>query len=319
MKKKILITGGTGFIGRHLVKKLSDQGHSIRVFSLDAHRFPGSSLVEYISGDFLSLEDTSAALKNVEVVYHLAATTTPGNSNERIIYDAQTNLIGSLRLIQTAAEVEVERFIFISSGGAVYGPTESSSVNEDHPTNPLSAHGVSKLAIEKYLEIYRLQYGMDYRIARGGNPYGEWQDPERGQGFIPYVLGKIAKREEIVIWGDGSVVRDFFYVGDFVEALTCMLDDHQPQYIYNVGSGQGKSLIDILTLVEQVTGQRAHPSFKRSRPADVPYNCLDITRITNSLGWNPKVDLNNGIQLTWDWVNAFLLKNINSELILSDA
>ncbi len=310
MIANIFITGGNGFIGRHLISKLIFQGHYVRVMdriSVKEQSIPGR--LEYIPGDFLILENLRDALSGIDVVYHLAVTTIPGGSNESILFDAQTNLMGSLNLIHSAAEAGVKRFIFISSGGSVYGQTSLKAIREDHPTRPISAHGVSKLAIEKYLEIYRFKYGIEYRIARGANPYGEGQNPYRGQGFIAYALAQLAKQEEIVVWGDGSVVRDYFYVGDFIRALALMLDDHTRYRLYNVGSGQGKSIREMIELLEIITGQKARVRYEPSRPADVPFNVLDITRIRKSLAWEPETSFRDGIERTWSWIKVYLSKN----------
>lgn len=306
MTDKILVTGGTGFIGTHLVRMLTAEGRSLRVFSRSARRMQDEACVEYVAGNFLEPDDVEAALVDVDVVYHLAVTTTPGTSNDAVMYDAQTNLMASLNLIRAAAEAGVSRFIFVSSGGSVYGPTGRTPIPETHPTDPISAHGVSKLAIEKYLEIYRRSRGLEYRIARGGNPYGEGQDPDKGQGFVAYAMGQLARGGEIVIWGDGSVVRDFFHVHDFASALTYMLDDNAPQRMYNVGSGTGTSLNDIITYLEIVTQQRAQVRYEAGRPADVPYNCLDITRIRTALDWSPQIHLLTGLERAWGWTRAYV-------------
>jgi UDP-glucose 4-epimerase len=317
MNQKILIIGGTGFIGKHLVAKLATEGHQVRVFSRHARANGYAKYgVEYMAGDFLSLEQLQPALADVQTIYHLAVTTVPGSSNEKILYDAQTNLMGTLHLLEAAAESRVKRFIFVSSGGSVYGPTPNEPINEEYPTAPISAHAVSKLAIEKYLEIYRRTYGLEYRVARAGNPYGKWQNPDKGQGFVGRVLGQMAREangsrtaeEQIVIWGDGSVVRDFFYVGDLVEALCLMRDDDGPYRLYNVGSGRGKSLREIIELLQSITGQMANIKYEAARPADVPYNSLDVTRIKESLGWQPKTNFHVGVADTWRWMREYVTK-----------
>ncbi|MCB0207879.1 MAG: NAD-dependent epimerase/dehydratase family protein [Anaerolineae bacterium] len=301
MSKKILVVGGTGFIGSHLVSQLIKDNYQVRVLSRKApvstnHTFEN---VEYLSGSFLALDCVKKALTDIDIVYHLAVTTTPGSSNDQILYDAQTNLMGSLNLIQVSAEANVSRFIFVSSGGSVYGPTKAELISETTPTNPISAHGVSKLAIEKYLEIYRRQFGLDYRIARAGNPYGERQNIEKGQGFIAYAMQQIAQNKEITVWGDGSVVRDFFYVEDLVDALRLMLDDEESHKTYNVGSGQGLSLNEIIESLREITHQQIPVTYQEGRPADVPYNALDISRISSTLGWTPKISLTTGLARCW--------------------
>jgi UDP-glucose 4-epimerase len=142
---------------------------------------------------------------------------------------------------------------------------------------------------------------MEYRIARGGNPYGEGQDPNRGQGFISYGLAQLAQDKEIVIWGDGNVVRDFIYIGDFAEALVSMSDDSSPYRLYNVASGVGTSLNELLALFKSVTGIKPKVKYNTGRNADVPYNSLEITRIEKNLHWRPRTSLFDGAR-AWVWI-----------------
>lgn len=305
MKSSILVTGGTGFIGRHLVIELLAKGYQVRVLT----RTPPSQETvhhdaEYILGDFTRPDEVRVAVEGVDAVFHLAITTTPGNSNNLILFDAESNLIGSLQLIQAAANAGVRRFVFVSSGGSVYGPSDLPMIPETHPTEPISAHGISKLAVEKYLEIFHRAYGLEYRVARGGNPFGEWQDPKRGQGFISSALWRIALNQPLTIWGDGSVVRDFFYVRDFVIALLLMLDDQSAHRIYNVGSGQGISLSQLVPMLESVTGRRIEVHYEPGRAADVAHNCLDVSRIQKNLGWSAETSLLTGIGRTWRWIQS---------------
>lgn len=305
MSKNILVTGGTGFIGKHLIKRLIEKNYSVRVLSRRIDNVNTNKGLEYFKGNFADIDCARKALKDIDVVYHLAVSTTPGQSNDVILYDAQTNVLGTLNFIQASVEASIQRLVFVSSGGSVYGPTESNPISEDHQTNPISAHGVSKLAIEKYLEVYRKKHNLDYRIARGGNPFGEGQDPNKGQGFVTYALYQMLLGRDIEIWGDGSVVRDFFYVGDLVDALIIFLDDSSGYRLYNVGSGQGRSLNEIVGLLEKVTGLKAKVKFLEKRAADVPYNSLDISRIREACGWYPKTSLVDGIKITWDWIQSY--------------
>jgi UDP-glucose 4-epimerase len=300
--RKILVTGGTGFIGQNLVKKLLAENCFVYVLTRQEGCYAHNNRISYIHGNFTQPQQFAVLLTEVDAVFHLAVTTTPGNSNEKVIYDAKSNLLGSLTLIEQAAQAGVRRFIFTSSGGSVYGLNGGYPIPEDHPTDPISAHGVSKLAIEKYLAIYQHLYGMDYRIARGSNPYGEGQDPNRGQGFIAYALGCIAQDREIVVWGDGSVRRDYLYVKDMVGALWLLLQDNRQQKIYNVGSGQSHSIDQILSILELVTDKKANVRYEKGRSADVPDNCLDISLIQENLGWKPVTKFLAGVDKTWKWI-----------------
>jgi UDP-glucose 4-epimerase len=304
LAKRILITGGTGFIGQHLVARLIASNYPVHILSRRNLNGPTNKSCRYYTGDLLEFNQIKPAVKDVNVVYHLAVTTNPGSSNSKILYDAHTNIIGTLNLLHAASEAGVERVIFVSSGGSIYGKTDDRPILESHSTDPISAHGVSKLSIEKYLEVFHRLYGMEYRIARGANPYGAGQDPYRGQGFIPYGLAQLAQGKEIAIWGDGSIVRDFFHVGDFVDALVLMLDDCSPYRLYNVGSGQGTSLNELIGMFKSITGITPIVKYNSGREADVPYNCLDITRIKQNLNWEPMISMEEGLQRTWTWIRT---------------
>ena len=305
-EKSVLVTGGTGFIGQHLVEKLLAEGCQVYVLTREAGRYTDNGRIAYIQGDFTRADHLMPLLARIDTVYHLAVTTIPGRANKQIQYDAQTNLMGSLSLIDQAARAGVRRFIFTSSGGSVYGLNGGRPIDENHPTDPISAHGVSKLAIEKYLEIYRRTQGMEYRIARTANPYGEGQDPDRGQGFIAYALGRFARNRPLEIWGDGSVVRDYIYVKDVAEVLWLMMRDNGPHTLYNVGSGTGHSVNEMIVCLEEMMGRAASVHYVEARPADVPYNCLNIKRAQAALGWQPTTPLALGLQRTWTWVQRYV-------------
>jgi UDP-glucose 4-epimerase len=298
----VLVTGGTGFIGQHLVNKLALEGCAVTVLTRNPADYRSDERVAYIGGDFCTPQSLAPILAETTALYHLAATTVPGSANDEIHYDAETNLLGSLRLIELAAAAGVRRIVFASSGGSVYGVSGQTPRRETDPTEPISAHGVSKLTIEKYLAIYQRKYGISYRIARASNPYGEGQSPSRGQGLIAYLLGQLAQHKEIVIWGDGSVVRDYVYVKDVIDALWLMLDDGGAHTVYNVGSGVGYSVRQVIALLEDFVGQKSPISYQSSRGADVPYSCLDVSRIRSELGWEPRTPLEVGLRNTWSWI-----------------
>ncbi|MCA9969267.1 MAG: NAD-dependent epimerase/dehydratase family protein [Anaerolineales bacterium] len=309
MTANILVTGGNGFIGSHLVRQLMAAGHQVTVLSRSAVGY-GNGRLAMLTADFADVAAYADLLPRFDAIYHLAVTTNPGNSNDRILFDARTNLMGSLALIEAAARAKVSRFVFVSSGGSVYGPNGGAPIAEDHPTAPISAHGVMKLTIEKYLHVFWQQYGMPYRVARVANPYGEGQHPDRGQGLIAYVLGRLARQEEIVVWGDGSVVRDYLYVGDVVDALLRMRVDNGRYQTYNVGSGEGLSVNEVIAALEARLGLTAIVRYVAGRPADVPYSCLDVRRIDQELGWTPQTTLADGISRTWRWIQHSYLPQV---------
>lgn len=302
---KSVIIGGGGFIGSHLVDSLLDDGQDVRVFDRpDARYLKYSSQrgADIVTGNFLEPTDVGKAILDCDVVYHLMSATVPQTSNEDPRYDVEANLIGTLQLLTQMRTANVKKIIFASSGGTVYGIPQEIPINENHPTNPISSYGITKLAIEKYLHLYWTLYGMDYCILRIANAYGARQPITQTQGVIPAFLGKAASKEEIIIWGDGSVLRDYVYASDIANAFLQASLYQGDLKVFNIGSGHGHSVNDIIGAIEKNIQVQLHVKYLQGRPFDVPVNVLDISRARSLLGWEPKVRLEDGILHTFEWM-----------------
>jgi UDP-glucose 4-epimerase len=303
---KALIIGGNGFIGAHLVDALLESGHEVRVFDRYPSRYREQlPNVEYVSGDFANHGEVDAAVQGVDWIFHLAYTTLPQTSNDDPVYDVRSNVIDTLQLLQSCREHKVKKFVFISSGGTVYGIPQRVPVTEDHPTEPICSYGITKLTIEKYLNLYHRIHGLDYVVARVSNPYGEFQNPYAKQGAIGVFLGNIVQGQPITIWGDGEVVRDYVYIKDAVKALVLAAEyDAGPDEprVFNVGYGSGHSLNDIIAEIKKVVDMPVEVKYTPSRAVDVPVNVLDISRATRHLEWHPNTELARGLAQTWKWV-----------------
>ncbi len=271
---KSLVLGGTGFIGQHLCRSLGT----------DAKCF---------SGRFEDQEALKEALQGVDVVYHLISTTIPETSNKDVQFDLVSNVIPTLQMLQLAKENKVRRIVYVSSGGAVYGPCHR-PLKEDDSTNPICAYGIHKLAVEKYLHLFYHTWGLDYRILRVSNPYGQGQGLT--QGAITQFVSRVAKGDPIEIWGDGSVVRDYVHVEDVVKAIVMAAEYDGPYKVFNVGSGRGHSLLELVSIIGKASGKSVEVLFSESRPVDVPVNVLDINRAEKELGWHPTADLEQNIK-----------------------
>jgi UDP-glucose 4-epimerase len=300
----ILVLGGNGFIGSHLVDKLLKEGHTVRVFDKSQEHYrPALPGVDYHSGEFGNRGLLAAALKDIDVVVHLISTTLPKTSNDDPVFDVQSNVIETLFLLEQCIAQQVKKIIFTSSGGTVYGIPQVVPVHEENQTNPICSYGISKLTIEKYLRLFKQLHNLDYVIIRPSNPFGSRQNPFGIQGAIPVFLGKIVRKEPIQIWGDGEVVRDFIYVADLADALYRAIIYNTTSSIFNIGSGKGYSLKGLLAIMRTVTGHDFSVSYTASRTYDVPEIYLDITRAANELNWVPNTTLQEGIKHTWDFVN----------------
>jgi UDP-glucose 4-epimerase len=303
-----LVLGGAGFIGSHLVDALVGRGHRVRVFDL-----PNISMenldrslpsVEILGGDFENRRMVAEALEGMEAVVHLVSTTLPGPSNENPGYDVETNVIGSIHLLEEAVRRGARKVVFASSGGTVYGVPEILPIPESHGTNPICSYGITKLAVEKYLTLFHHLHGLRRTVLRLANPYGERQRTNSVQGAVAVFLGRVLRNEEITIWGDGTVARDYFHVSDLARALLLAVENDLPSPVYNVGSGTATSLLEILGTIGAVTGRRPEVRFTPARKLDVPVNCLDIRKIRSEGGWAPMVSLEEGIARTWEWMKS---------------
>jgi len=307
---KILVLGGNGFIGSHLVDRLLAEGHAVRVFDKyeERYRRPLPN-VDYRFGDFGNRGLLAEALQDIDVVVHLISTSLPKTSNDDPAYDVQSNVIESLFLLEKCVELGVKKVVFISSGGTVYGRPVQLPIAENGATDPECSYGITKLTIEKYLALYHQLYGLDYVIVRPSNPYGSRQNPHGIQGAIPVFLGKVATGEPIEIWGDGSVIRDYVYIDDLVEGISRVVSYAGGQKVFNLGSGTGHSLNELVRTIATVTERTVPVTFKEARSFDIPAIVLDISKANRELGWIPRTEIEAGIRATWEFVRDLYAQN----------
>ncbi len=307
-KPRCLILGGKGFIGSHLIDALLRVSYPVKVFDranlLPLNDTAAAGQVQWIDGDFTSDADVAAALKDCDVCFHLVSTTLPSSSNADPLFDVETNVSGTLKLLNHAVKQGVKKVIFISSGGTVYGVPRNTPMAEDHPTNPICSYGITKLAIEKYLHLYRTLHGLDFTVLRLSNPFGERQRTHASQGAVAVFMGKVLRGEKIEIWGDSSVVRDYIYIGDAVQAMVAAIAHTGDERIFNVGSGTGISLKEILAAIEQVTERKAMVSYTPARAFDVPVSVLDIARARAALSWSPATPFADGLRKMMAWMQS---------------
>ncbi len=295
-----LILGGAGFLGSHLCDGLIRAGHSIRVF--DRVNVSKDNLthilnkIEMIEGDFLDEHTHLEIVKNIDIVFHLISTTVPKTSNENPAYDVSTNIVSTLQFLDTARRAGVKEIIFFSSGGTVYGIPEKIPITEDRPTYPTCSYGIHKLTIEKYLHLYHHLYGLNYTILRISNPYGERQRPTGIQGVVATFIDRALRKEPLEIWGDGTVIRDYIYVTDVVDAVLTTLRYRGELRLFNIGSGSGINLIDVAKSIENILGYRLELKFSPAGKLHVPISILDISRATHELEWKPVTPFEEGIK-----------------------
>jgi len=309
---KVAICGGGGFIGSAIVDCLLGDGHELRILErprVEPHReFSTGERVEWLAGDLMNIEDAGRAVDGVEVVLHLVSTTIPESSNDDPIFDVMSNLVASVQLLNVMIAKHVRKIVFISSGGTVYGKPAYLPIDEKHPTDPRVPYGVTKLAIEKYLLVFQYLHGIEATILRVANPFGPGQRPHTGQGVVSEFLSRAIQNQPLEIWGDGSVVRDYLYISDVAEAFARAVEYDGGQPVFNVSSGVGVSLDELITAIECVLGRDVAREYRVGRPFDVPVSVLDNSLARQELGWEPQVKLEEGIARTADWMRKTLRK-----------
>jgi UDP-glucose 4-epimerase len=298
-RQKCVVLGGSGFLGQTLCRQLVHAGY--RVSSITRSGRPRNQFekwhteVEWISA---SIDSDSAirALDGSNVIYHLASTTYPSTSNLDMSSDLKSNTLATLRVLQAAANLRVDKLVFVSSGGTVYGIPQQNPIRETHPTDPICSYGIHKLAIEKYLHLFRHLYGLKSAVLRVSNIYGENQGCAKPLGAVAHFTSRIFEDKPIEVWGDGSVVRDYVHVDDVARALITAATYSGSHHIFNIGSGRGTSLNDLLKLLKKHTLLPVNVVYRPGRAFDVAENILDIRLASQELNWQPLIDLEEGLK-----------------------
>lgn len=287
---------GAGFIGQNFIKLALHHGYNLRVLDHKSCPAEFEGRLTWIKGDFGSEEAIRKVIQNCEVVYHFISSTVPGDVADESAELIQ-NVVQTLRLLKLCVQEKVDRVVFISSA-SVYGIQTALPIPETALTDPISSHGIHKLTIEKYLQLYKYQHGLDCKILRLSNPYGPGQSIKGRQGFIAIAIGKILAGEAIPIRGDGSDIRDFIYIDDVCDALHLVGTTKVKDSIFNVGSGQGVSLNQLVETMARIIGKPLATAYIASRFVDIPASVLNIDRARHILGNQVKFSLEQGLTET---------------------
>jgi UDP-glucose 4-epimerase len=300
-----LVLGANGFIGSHVVDELVAAGHSVRCFDRfggdQEPAFDASDRIELYKGDFLNRSDLSEALSGAEYVFHFISTTTPITAENNPIIDIETNIKQSVELFQECVNKGVQKVIFASTGGAIYGSTEGQPIPETTLPQPFSPYAIGKLAIEHYLRYFEKKFGMDSVVYRISNPYGERQPLHSKQGVIPIFLQQISNGEPITVLGDGSMVRDYVYVKDVAKMIVgSFLEANKP--VYNLGSGQGITVNELVSTITDVVDRPVDVTHKEVPATFVDRVILDTSLFQDEFNIPITVELEEGVRRTWDYV-----------------
>jgi UDP-glucose 4-epimerase len=305
---RVAVFGGLGFIGSHLCRALVNSGYSVRIFDRanESHELVKDfePEIEIVAGDISRLDDVANALAGVTVLINLIHTTVPGSSMKDPAYDVTSNVANAARWLELLGESSVRKVIYFSSGGTVYGLPEKTPITEDHPTDPLTSYGITKLAIEKYVAMHARRFGIDYCIVRPANVYGPGQRLHYGQGVIGIMASRALRGEVLEVWGEGTDKRDYLFIDDLVSALVKLLEYRGRLHVFNISSGVGHSVLDVIAALRTHIKPLPDVVHLPPRRFDVPVNILDSSRLQNETGWKPAVDFAEGIRRTVEWIKS---------------
>jgi UDP-glucose 4-epimerase len=297
---RVLVTGGAGFIGSHVVEALLARGDEVHVLDnlASGRREHVDDAATLHEADIRSDSERVFDAVRPEACFHLAAQADVRVSVERPDYDADVNVLGTIRVLE-AARKHGTQVVFSSTGGAIYGEIEGPAP-ENAPRQPLAPYGTAKLAAEEYLATYNRLHGTSHVVVRYANVYGPRQEANLEGGVVSIFMRQLAAGETPKIYGDGAQTRDFVYVGDTAAATLRALDADGG--VFNVGTGRETSVNELYEAVRRASGVQRESEYAPPRPGELSRSVLDVGLAERELGWRPEYDLDRGLAETWAWV-----------------
>ncbi len=308
---KILVTGGAGFIASHVADAFINNGHEVFVLDnlLTGFERNVNPKAKFIKADICDKElDKLFEKEKFDVVNHHAAQMDVRRSVADPAFDANTNILGTINLLQNCIKTGVKKFMFASTGGAVYGEQTYFPADENHPTSPLSPYGISKLTVEKYLFFYNVQYKLNYSILRYANIYGPRQNSAGEAGVVAIFSTKLLKKEQPIINGTGSQTRDYVFVGDVVKANLLALDDKSDS-IYNVGTSKETNVNEIFNMLNKIIGNGQDEKHGPAAPGEQMRSVITSEKLFKKFGWKPSTNLEEGLQKTVEYFKDLMKEN----------
>jgi UDP-glucose 4-epimerase len=313
---RVLLTGGGGFIGSHVADELLARGCEVVILG------PSASMTHSLDTDLTFIQGRvgdralleQAFSRGIDSVVHLACSTVPKTSNADTMFDVKSNLVASLELFECCVRYKVGKVILASSGGTVYGIPRQLPIPEDSPTQPICSYGIVKLALEKYLDLYHRLHGLNYVVLRISNPYGTRQDPNGVQGVVAVFAARMLQHKPLTLWGSGDTVRDFIHVRDLAR-LFYMAVASKEQGIFNAGSGVGVSINELIAIMSSEFGVMPNIIRRPSRNCDVPATVLSCRKAKRTFGWEPRINMEQGIREVGAWLSSEILPASHTPVI----
>jgi UDP-glucose 4-epimerase len=307
MKSKCLIVGGNGFIGKNLVSKLVGLPFNTVVFDAS---IPDVRLeaVRYVKGSINETELLINEAIDTHTIVWLVHTSVPATSMDDVESDLTSNVSPLIRFLLKLPKDSERKFIYLSSGGTVYGDIDNGTLADEQASkDPISSYGLTKLIAEEYITFLLKRSSISTFILRPSNVYGRYQNLSRPQGIIGHVFKSILVGKPILLYGDGAIIRDYIHVGDLIEAIVLCLHSRlrsSHPIIFNIGSGQGTSINEIVKLASEISDSPILIDRMPERSFDCKFNVLSIEKAKTELGWNPKIELRQGLKDVWSWIKS---------------
>ena len=306
-KKKVLVTGGAGFIGSHIVDKLIEEGHDVVIVD---NLSSGNEMNINKNAKFYRLDIEDPKLESIyqeeqlDYITHHAAQKDVRLSVDDPIFDAKVNILGTINILQNCVKYKVKKVIFASTGGAIYGEQDFFPATEEHPQRPISPYGITKLVAEHYLFYYKTIHGLDYASLRYSNVYGPRQDPYGEAGVVAIFVQNMLNGQEPVINGDGEQTRDFVYIEDVVRANIAALSDDIQETVFNIGTGIEISINQIFDHLKQLINPALQKKYGPSKQGEQMRSVIDYSKAEKVLGWKPHVPLPEGLKKTCEYFHS---------------
>ena len=298
--KNILVVGAGGFIGTNLLLHMQKLNCKVRAISRSYLALvPGDNIL-LITAD---LNDGAVADEHcawADIVIYLASEGAPATANENIVASAEQGVVNSLKFFERCVSQNIEKLVYLSSGGTIYGDAEQVPTPETSALKPNNAYSISKMAVEQYLALYKQLGRLNYVVLRASNPYGPYQFATKNQGVIGRFIGLASRGEPVPLWGDGSAIRDYLYVDDLSEAILKAVEYRGSETTFNIGSGVGRSLMEVIECIK-ATGLDVNVINKPALPAAVAASVLDISLARRELNWEPIVQFEHGVTRFTKW------------------